>query len=257
MTILVTGGTGQLGRELVPLLRSRGSSVRITSRGLAPPDVPPGEWARVDWNEASTVAAALAGVTTVIHTASGSPAGERTTATALLRAIRFLPKAPHLVYISIVGVDEIPMAYYRSKHHVEQAFSRSSVPFTLLRATQFHSLLAQLLAGLARLPVMLLPRGVRFQPVAISVVAERLADLAAGSPQGRVADLGGPEVRSLSQLAQSYLRAKGRRKRIQEVALPGRFLAALRAGKNLVPDSPESGPTFEDYLADLARFAVN
>jgi hypothetical protein len=119
--------------------------------------------------------------------------------------------APHLVYVSIVGVDRVPVPYYRIKLEVEQLVEASCLPWTVLRATQFHDLVASALRVLTRPPVVLLPAGTAFQPVDVRDVAPRLVELALAPATGRGADLGGPQVRAVTDLSRAYLDAVGRR----------------------------------------------
>jgi uncharacterized protein YbjT (DUF2867 family) len=80
-------------------------------------------------------------------------------------------------------------------------------------------------------------------------VAARLAELAARPPAGRVPDLGGPQVRPVSDLARSYLRSTGRRRALLPVPLPGAAAAAFRRGGHLTPDNATGRVTFEQFLA--------
>jgi uncharacterized protein YbjT (DUF2867 family) len=164
-----------------------------------------------------------------------------------------LAPGPHVVLISIVGVEQIPLGYYRHKLAAEEVVRESGLPWTTLRTTQFHSLLASLLGGLAKIPgIMPIPSDIRFQPIAAVEVGARLADLALGSPAGRVPDLGGPEIVTLEDLARRYLSAIGRRRRIADLPLGGAALRALRRGANLVPGNRAGGQTFDEYLAALS-----
>jgi uncharacterized protein YbjT (DUF2867 family) len=251
--VVVTGGTGQLGRVLVPKLRANGHQVRVISRRARMTGDPDVDWATVDYRAGSGLDEALAGADVVVHTASGSPKGEREILAALLPALGRQATPPHVVYISIVGIDRLPLGYYRAKLAAEEGLASAGVPLTVLRSTQFHSLIVALLRGLAKLPlVMLLPKGLRFQPIALEPVAERLAELVESSPKGRVDDIGGPEVRTLRDLATAYLTASRRRRRILEVPLPGKLMAGLRAGANTTPEHLTPGQTFEQYLAEAA-----
>lgn len=244
-TTLVTGGTGTLGRHVTELLRADGHEVRVLSRHATP--------YAVDLRDARACApggalgAALAGVDTVVHCATSPRGGDEEAARHLVDAAR-RAGVGHVVHISIVGVDRVPFGYYKSKLAVERLLEASGLGVTILRATQFHDLVLKVLETSAKLPVMLLPAGVRDQPIEVTEVAERLARLAGSAPAGRVPDIGGPEVRPLEDLARSYLRATGRRRPLLPVPLAGRAYRAFRAGGHLTPDRAVGRGTFEEFL---------
>ncbi|MEV0018043.1 SDR family oxidoreductase [Streptomyces tendae] len=236
-TILVTGGTGTLGRLVTERLRADGHDVRVLSRHSEP--------YAVDLREGgSGLDAALAGVDTVVHCATTRRGGDERSAANLIAAAR-RAGATHLVYISIVGVDRVPLGYYRSKFAVEE----SGIGWTVLRATQFHDLVVQVLRALAKLPVVVLPAHACDQPVEVAEVADRLAELAQGAPAGRVPDVGGPEVRTFESLARAYLGATGRRRAVVNLPLAGKTYRAFRAGGHLAPEHAVGKGTFEEYLA--------
>ena len=239
--ILVTGGTGTLGRPVVEGLRRAGHGVRSLSRHPRPDD--PLSHA-VDLRTGTGLAQALAGVDTVVHCATTPTGGDLRAAAHLIRQAR-RAGVGHLVYISIVGVDRVPLGYYRAKYTVERALAASGLGWTVLRTTQFHDLVASLCAAAARLPV---PE-VDVQPIEVREAASRLVLLAQGEPRGRVADMGGPAVESFSDLMGAYLRSRGLERRTVPVRLPGRVFAAYRAGEHLVPDRAVGTVTFADFLA--------
>ncbi|MFJ8084673.1 SDR family oxidoreductase [Streptomyces sp. NPDC096205] len=239
-TILVTGGTGVLGRLVCERLRADGHEVRVLSRHSRP--------YAVDLREGgSALDTAMAGVDTVVHCASTPRGGDERAAANLVEAAR-RAGVGHLVYISIVGVDRVPFGYYKTKLAVERLVEQSGLGWTTLRTTQFHDLLVQVFQPLAKLPFMLLPAGVSDQPIEVAEVADRLAELAVGAPAGRVPDMGGPEVRSLDSLARAYLSATGRRRPLMRVPLWGAAYRAFRAGGHLTPGLAVGKGTFEEYL---------
>ncbi|MER7200215.1 NAD(P)H-binding protein, partial [Streptomyces sp. NPDC000188] len=191
---------------------------------------------------------AVAGVDAIVHCASTPRGGDEKAARHLIEATR-RAGVPHLLYISIVGVDRVPLGYYKSKHAVEKLVEESGLGWTVLRTTQFHDLVFQGLQTLARLPVMLLPAGVADQPVEVAEVADRLVGLATGAPAGRVADMGGPEVRTAPDLARAYLRASRRRRPVVEVRLAGKAYKGMRDGGHLTPERAVGKGTFEEFLA--------
>jgi uncharacterized protein YbjT (DUF2867 family) len=270
--ILVTGGTGALGRQLVPRLRAAGHDVRVLSRRARPAGDPssasgggassasgggpagdpdgPG-WAVGDLVTGAGLGEALRGVRTVVHCASDPRRPRRDLAAAgqLITAAR-AAGGPHLVYVSIVGVDRVPLGYYRIKLEAEQMVARSGLPWTVLRATQFHDLLCYLFGLAGTLPVLMVPAGVSFQPVDTGDVAGRLTELAAAPAAGRVADFGGPLVQDTAELARAWLRAAGRRRPVLPVRLPGRLMRGYAAGGHLAPDHADGRISFAGFLRE-------
>ncbi len=242
--ILVTGGTGQLGSAVVARLRTAGEEVRVLSR-RAGPDV-----VRGDLRTGRGVDSAVAGVDAIVHCATDFR-HETTLARILAEAARWAG-APHLVYVSIVGVDRVPLGYYRAKHETERLLAASGVPCTIQRATQFHGLVRTLLAGASRLPVVPVPR-ISFQPVDVRDVARRLADLVRGDPAGRVADFGGPEILTATELAAAVGETTGRVRRIVPLTVPGETFRAYAGGGHLTPEHRDGEITFREYLAEHAH----
>lgn len=257
-TILVTGGTGVLGRSVVRRLADAGRSVRVLSRKAQPvPGMPEGvQWAVGDLVQGTGLPAALAGVGTVVHCAS-DPRRGRSDVGAALQLVEAAQAAgreegarpPHVVYISIVGIEDVPFGYYRSKMQVEKVLRVSGLPWTVLRTTQFHDLVLAVAQQLVRPPAALVPSGVRLQPVDSGEVADRLAELATGEAAGRVPDMGGPRVWTVEELVRAVLKAAGRRRPVVSVPVRGALFAALRAGALLTPDHAVGRRGFEEFLA--------
>ena len=188
---------------------------------------------------------------------AGSTRGDEDKAQHLVQAAS-RTGARHLVYISVVGADRIPVVssidramfgYFASKLAAERAVADSGVPWTTLRATQFHDLILMTARQMARLPVIPVPTGFRFQPVDADEVAARLVDLALGTPAGLVPDMAGPRVYGMAALLRGYLRARRKHRPIVTVPLPGKAARAIRAGANLAPDRDVGRRTWEDFLA--------
>src|SRR5690606_20691386 len=133
-----------------------------------------------------------------------------------------------------------PYDYYAGKKTQEDLVESGGVPWTILRATQFHEFAAQMHERLSSGPFVLAPK-FRTRPVAAREVAERLIVLAEAGPSGHARELVGPEERRLRDMVKAYDRAIGKRSLIIEVALPGGFGKAMRDGTLLGDGSGEQG----------------
>ncbi len=258
-SILVTGGTGTLGRHVVDRLRAIDSEVRVMSRRPQPPRDGV-EYVTADLSTGEGVEASLRDVETIVHCA-GSSKGDDVKARNLIRAVPS-GTAPHLVFISIVGVDRIPVSsmadramfgFYATKFAAERVVADSSLPSTTLRSTQFHDLLLAMVHELAKVPLVPLPSGFHFQPVDADEVAARLVGLTLRGPAGRVPDLGGPQVLTIKEMVSSYLHATHRRRPMVPIRLPGNAAKAYREGANLAPDHADGALTWEAFLATRVR----
>jgi uncharacterized protein YbjT (DUF2867 family) len=254
--ILLTGGTGTLGRLVLPQLREAGGKVRVLSRHRheAEDGV---EFVAGDLTTGDGVDAALTGITTIVHCA-GSSKGDEVKARTLVQAASRVG-VQHLVFISVIGAERIPVTsavdramfgYFASKRAAELVVENSGLPWTTLRAAQFHDLLLMVAQAMAKLPVLPVPSGFRFQPVDTGEVATRLVELAAGEPAGLVPELAGPRTYGLDELVRSYLRATHRRRLLMPVRLPGKAARAYRAGANLAPEPTLGRRTWEEFLAE-------
>jgi uncharacterized protein YbjT (DUF2867 family) len=258
--ILVTGGSGTLGRRVVSDLRAGGHDVRVLSRRSHA-----SEEGRVyvtgDLLTGEGVDATVAGIDTIIHCAGSFKGDVKMTETLVRAASRV--GAPHIVFISVVGTDRVPVvgfgrlpfAYFRNKQGAEQVIAKSGLPWTTLRATQFHDLFLIVARGLTKLPLTPVFAGFRFQPVDVDEVAARLVELALGEPAGYVADLGGPRVYRMVDLIKSYLRVAHRRRVLVPIWIGGKTARVIRAGGNLVATPPDpagtgSRKTWEAFLTE-------
>lgn len=243
-TILLTGGTGRLGRRVLPLLRDAGHTVRVLSRREHEP-ADGVEYVTGDLLAGEGIERAIDGAEIIVHLAGG-PKGDDEATRNLVRAA--VPAGTrHVVYISVIGADSVPLGYFKSKLGAEQAVGGSGLPWTTLRAAQFHTLVLTVVEKMAKLPVIPVPGGLRFQPVDPGDVAARLVELALGKPAGLVPDLAGPKVYGMDELIRGYLAARGKRRLLMPVRMPGKAGRAYRAGENLSLDATAGKRTWEDF----------
>ncbi|MET9479124.1 NAD(P)-binding oxidoreductase [Streptomyces sp. NPDC006638] len=251
--ILLTGGTGTLGRHVLPLLRATGHDVRVLSRHPQP-DPPQGDGARVEYvtgdllkgEDGDGIQSAVDGTEIVLHLAGG-PKGDEVATRNLVRAAS-RAGVRHLVLISVIAADRVPLGYFTSKLAAEEAVTASGLPWTVLRAAQFHDLLLTVVEKMAKLPVIPVP-GLRLQPVDSREVAARLVELTLDKPAGLVPDLAGPKVYESADAIRAYLRVTGRKRPLLPVRMPGKAGRVYRADGNLSLDGTDLGTrTWEEFL---------
>lgn len=246
-TVAVIGGTGTVGRHIVAALKERGAGVRSISRHS-------GQFA-ADLSTGAGLAAALAGCDVVVNASNGSslrPAQIIVEGTRRLAEAAAPAGVGHMVLVSIVGIDGLPMGYYRAKLTQEQLVAAAPTPWSIVRSTQFHELVAGMLAALgrwrlsARSPALL-------QPVAAREAAQAVAEAALAPPTGGTANVAGPAAEEVTALARAFSETRGRSALPVPLPLVGRMGAALRAGA-LTCAAPDVRGTasFRDWLAAQA-----
>ncbi|MDK1473485.1 NAD(P)H-binding protein [Streptomyces sp. 549] len=245
MRIAIAGGTGTLGRRVAAELGARGHEVRVLSRSA--PEY------RVDLTTGAGLDEALLGVDAVVDASNN--ASTKGAARTLVDGSRRLLAAGeaagvrHHVCVSIVGCERVPMGYYRTKAEQERVVERGPLPWTLLRATQFHELAAGAVAAGARWRVLPAP-GARLQTVAAAEVAVAVADVAEKPAARDRVEVAGPLVEDARDLVRQWLAATGRRALVVPVAVPGALGRALREG-GLTTARPDvrGTTTFAQWLA--------
>lgn len=226
MRIAIAGATGSVGAPTAAALAERGHEVRALSRHS---DEYP-----VDLTTGEGLPAALEGCQVLIDASNAGPS-EKPARAVLIEGGRRLIEAArdagvrHHVCISIVGIEQVPIPYYRVKVEQEQLVVDSGLPYSIVRSTQFHSLVTYLFESAARFLVV--PGGrPKLQPVDPGDVAVVLADVAEGDPIGGRTSVVGPEVEELGSLAREWKQATGRRVLVGPAPLPPRLGKPLRAG---------------------------
>lgn len=250
MRLAVLGGSGSLGRAVTAAAIAAGHTVTAVSR-RPPATLPAGtRHVAADVTTGVGLDAAFAGAEAIID-GTNAMANAREVLVEGTRTVLDAAKAatvPHFVGISIVGIDTAPFAYYRIKVEQEAVIEASPVPWSLLRATQFHDLVPRLVAG--RLGISVVPRRFSIQPIDVREVAQLLVDAAIGGPAGRLPDAGGPEVLQLADIGRDYLRAAHVRRWMLRVPVPGAKGRFLSSGSLCCPDHKVGTKTFAQWLAE-------
>ncbi|MEU7891995.1 NAD(P)H-binding protein [Nonomuraea sp. NPDC049152] len=248
--ILVTGASGRLGTAMVRRLAEAGHEVRATSRRARRAGGGVAEWVVADLATGAGLAEAVEGVAAVLHLASAPYKGRYTDEVELdgtLGLIEAAAKAGvgHLVYVSIVGADKVPWGYFRSKVRAERIVAAGAVPYSIVRATQFHEFADQVFA---KLPVLPVDAGVKAQPVDVRDLAGHLTERVALGPSSGIGEYGGPEVLTMAELAGRWRAARGARRPVLRMRVPGELGRAFRAGHLTTRAEPYGRIGWRDYL---------
>lgn len=247
-TVLVTGGTGVLGRSLVRELLRREHRPRVLSRSAQPSVSAGATTAQGDVRTGVGLDAAVDDVDVVIHAATSPFWRARSTEVVGTRNVRDAAAAagiPHVLYVSIVGVDRTPLPYYEAKRDAEQVIEQSGSGWTVQRITQFHDLID----GFFGFRVFPRTANLSFQPIDVADASRRLADLVEAGPQGRAGDVGGPEVLSVRELRDQRRAVTGQRAVLVPAPAIGP-LKAMDAGNHLAPEARFGTTTWRQWLSD-------
>jgi uncharacterized protein YbjT (DUF2867 family) len=244
MKVLVTGASGTLGAAVLPRLVKEGYDVRPMSRHARP------GWVAADLATGVGLHEAVRDVEAIVHLAS---APRKTRETDVEGTRRLLDAARtagvrHVLFISINGIDRVPVGYFAAKIAAENVVRAGGVPFTILRAAQFPSLIETVLKAAGSLGPVIVDRSFVFQPVDVEDVADRIADLLAAGPSGDVAEFVGPAPLAMDEMARQWLAARGTKRPVWSVRVPGKIARAVRAGALTSDAQPTGTRTWRGYL---------
>jgi uncharacterized protein YbjT (DUF2867 family) len=257
--VLVTGGTGHLGRRVVQLLLARGDEVRVLAR--SPGSDPRIAWTRGDLATGAGIGEAVADVDVVVHAATWSPAARRgyllpvdlvrtpadvdVDGTRRLLAEAERVGVEHFLHVSIVGLEQVRLPYARVKLAAEEQVRASSVPWSIVPATGFYWLWHRMFTKQLRLPVWVLP-SLLLQPVDSDDFAEYVLECVSSGPGGDREDFAGPETLTLVDFGRQFLSVRGERRPVVRIPLPERFSQA--AGGLADPDARYGATTWSEWL---------
>jgi len=239
MRVTVLGGHGLLGNHLIPLLTEAGHEVTVASRSSE---------TKTDLTTGEGLIEAVGDADIVVHLASDARKPEKVDVAGTRKLLDML-EHQHLFYVSIVGVDQHPLPYYRAKYQAEQMIEGSGLTNTILRTTQFHDFVAHFLGAACKPPVALIPKRFLFQPVDTGEVAAELATIIHARRTGMQPDFGGPAIHNAEYLARSLMDAKGKKRPILNLPVPSKTARAFKQGLHTNRDQAIGRVTWEEFLS--------
>ncbi|MFC0540724.1 SDR family oxidoreductase [Kutzneria chonburiensis] len=245
MRVAVAGGTGLVGRLVVGELRKAGHEPVVLARSNG-----------IDLISGDGLAEALAGCDEIIDVSNKNTLSRKqavefftTAATNLLNAGS---GAKQVITLSIVGIDDVALGYYLGKRAQEEVVRNGPVPWSILRATQFHAFPEQLIDS-APGPFTIVPNSLS-QPVGTTDVARALVAQVGRPAAGYLRPIAGPERLRMADMTRRLVKARGVRKMVLPIRLPGAVGKAM-AGGALLPrdDFTEGRETFAEYLHQVEK----
>ena len=246
--VLVAGGTGVLGREVVSRLLEKGYTVRVMSRSpqRGTPNV---EWAQAQMLTGEGLSEALQGVDVIVHAASDRNRAK--TDVEMTRLLLEKAKAAgvgYFLYISIVGIDKQSAGTARAKLACEALVRDSGIPYANLRFTQFYELIDLMLHMFTYLPIGFLPMDWKMQPIDVGEAADQVVRVVDERPSGLLPDVAGPEVLTFKEMLREWKQARGSHKLVLHLPIPGKPFAAIRKGLLTAPNARVGKMTWAQWL---------
>ena len=246
--ILITGGTGLLGKTVCQILDSKGITYQIASHQQLRPD----NSVFMDLRTGEGMQNAVRDKSVILHLASDKkhPDNDVYGTAHLLNSLKKQALCPHFIYISIVGVEELAMPYFKQKVQIEQMVIKSGLPYSIVKATQFHEYIDSQLTSFFRFGIGLLPKNILVQPVSVVSVANVLADLCMSGATYEIQSLGGPEVLKLEELASQWLQHRKESKKYLPLPLWGKSGKKLKDGVLTYPQKKLKGVNWSSWLKE-------
>ena len=245
MKIVVIGGSGLIGKKLVNNLRERGHEVVAASPSSG-----------VNTITGEGLGETLTGTQVVVDVAN-SPSFEDEAVLAFfetsgrnLLAAEAAAGVRHHVALSVVGTDRLPASgYFRAKMAQEELIKAGTIPYTIVRATQFFEFAGGIAQSASDGQTIRLPPA-PMQPIAADDVAAALADAATARPFNGTVELAGPEPIRMDEFVRRFLAAVGDARSVTADPLAGYFGTPLTDGSLMLGDHPRIGQTrFSDWLS--------
>lgn len=247
LKVLVTGATGQLGLALLKQLKETDYQIKLTSRRKL--ENFNFEWVYSDFLTGEGLEEAISDVDVIIHAAT-SPRKDSDIidVSGLKKLLEMSQDIKHFIFPSIVGIEDIPMKYYRNKYQAEKLLKNSSVPHTIVRATQFHSFVENLFLSKPLFKRYLVPGNIKFQSVDVDEFAAHLIQMIEEIPKGKIEDFGGPEILILREMAELKIKVNNESNSVVNLSFPGKLYKSFLDGNNTNEHQKVGKITFEEYL---------
>lgn len=252
-SILITGATGLLGKAVCSVLLKRGIQYTVATHRKPIEN----EMVYLDLASMEGMDSASLNKPIILHLASDKkhPENDFYGTKRLLHQIVEQGYNPHFIYISIVGIDQLPITYFKRKFQVEEEIKKSGVSYSILRTTQFHNFIDQILKQSLKFRLSILPKKILVQPIDVTVVAEKLINMCFEQPSNHIESIGGQEVLSLGEMVDFWLGVKNKHKTVMNMPVWGRTGRSLTGGCLTCEKRTNRGKNWRQWVTD--RYVIS
>ena len=262
--VLIVGGTGPVGQAISKLFLSSQTPFLIGSRNSKAikndndnaDSLSTSNWIYMDLTKNEGINKSIGDdVDTILYLASlpyETINGQPIDITLTKNLLDSIPKKniKHFVYISIVGIEKMSFAYYKAKLECERLIKESGIPYTILRATQFHSLVEDLGNYLLNYPMDSTAKVAKIQPIQVEAVAKELAKITKEPPLNGTYNIGGRKIYTMKEIADSLWEARREKTSVPEMPIISEILNDFAEGYNTCDNISLNSNTWEEYLAN-------
>ncbi|MBU3026387.1 SDR family oxidoreductase [Zobellia galactanivorans] len=250
--ILLTGGTGKLGKNLIEFLSEENFFIDVLTRNANKPPKEKVTYINADFCQPKSLQVLKSDYYAIVHCASNPKNAEEVDIKGTTNLIERLrnQKVENFIYISIVGIDKTDFPYYKSKLRTEEIIKKSGLPYTILRVTQFHDFVYNriLNAGIVQAETLAVPQGLKFQSIDLTDVCEEILNMLKNKPLNNVLEIGGPKILSIDEILNAYVQIIAPDKKVSMIPAQNEFQKLFTTGINTCPYARKGHIQWVDFL---------
>lgn len=254
--ILITGGTGNLGKVIVNFLIKNGLKVSVLTSHEEISNSTSINFIKGDLTNKESLIDLKNKFDIIIHCASNALDSDIVDIKGSQNLLDTVVQdnIKHFIYISIVGVDKSSFKYYQNKYSVENFIKKSDIPYTIIRATQFHDLVLQRIIkplDEEKGTKLFVPENLRFQSIDKKDIAKKVYEIMEQDPKNETINIGGPEILTLDKMLDIYLTLLNRDELTESVPPKSDLQKIFTTGINLCPENKYGTITWNNYLKNI------
>ena len=252
--ILLSGGTGQLGKRILKHFYATNYLFTVLTRQENTELTGNINYLKADLTKIASLEDALDDdYEVVIHSASNPQNSNLVDVEGTRNLLKTIHKrnVKHFIYISIVGIDQSQYKYYQDKLDAEELIIQSGIPYTILRITQFHDFVLNRIIhplNIQKDNDFEIPQGLKFQSIDLTDVCEKIRELISKEPTYSRVIIGGPEILKIEEIIKIYLDVFKLNNGYKTTAQLNLFVKTFTTGINLCPNNRWGKITWNDFL---------